>query len=109
MPQPLRLATRSPNKLIKLCIGAAFVTPNRLPTGMPYRHPSTPKHNQGPKLERHWIRQSLSERGHARCVDQLLPPRSVNDSDRKLPVGAVVLESPSNRMEIDVAKKVKSP
>jgi hypothetical protein len=27
---------------------------------MPYRHPSTPKHNQGPKLERHWIRQSLS-------------------------------------------------
>ena len=60
MPQPLRLATRSPNKLIKLCIGVAFVTPNRLPTGMPYRHPSTPKHNQGPKLERHWIRQSLS-------------------------------------------------
>jgi hypothetical protein len=58
--QPLRLATRSPNKLIKLCIGVAFVTPNRLPTGMPYRHPSTPKHNQGPKLERHWIRQSLS-------------------------------------------------
>ena len=35
MPQPLRLATRS------LCIGVAFVTPNRLPTGMPYRHPST--------------------------------------------------------------------
>jgi hypothetical protein len=27
--------------------------------------------------------------------------------DRKLPVGAVVLESPSNRMEIDVAKKAK--
>jgi hypothetical protein len=27
--------------------------------------------------------------------------------DRKLPVGAVVLESPPNRMEIDVAKKAK--
>jgi hypothetical protein len=41
VPRPLRLATRSPNKLIKLCIGVAFVTPNRLPTGMPCRHPST--------------------------------------------------------------------
>ena len=29
--------------------------------------------------------------------------------DRKLPVGAVVLESPSNRMEIDVAKNEESP
>jgi hypothetical protein len=28
--------------------------------GTPYRHLSTPKHTQGPKLERHWIRQSLS-------------------------------------------------
>jgi hypothetical protein len=44
---------RSPNKLIKLCIGVAFCDPNRLPRGMPYRHPSPPKHIQGPKLERH--------------------------------------------------------
>ena len=34
-------------------IGVAFCDPNRLPRGMPYRHPSPPKHIQGPKLERH--------------------------------------------------------